>query len=317
MIKSINQLVTQECNSHCKMCLIWTFGKDPNQMSPEEFGRLYSRKEFSSVEDLCISGGEPTLREDLPEIMDYVIPNIPQLKMLFLSTNCSFPERVVDFMIRNSGRVAEIYSCVSLEGDKETHKKIRGVDTHDLVVETLERVRGLKLPNAKSIISTTVQLENANIESMEYIKQLASKTRSTYSFRPAMISETFYGNNNTKNLHLTPDQIKFFVDYIKREKINDPFMTIQKDFLEGKRILVGDKKSGIKCLAGDISVFIKSNGDIYPCINSKKIIGDKKRGLYFQDFKLGDMEYCPCCTECQIYPMLNFSQYSDKRSEQR
>jgi MoaA/NifB/PqqE/SkfB family radical SAM enzyme len=313
MIKSVNQLVNEVCNSRCNMCSIWMLRKNPNEMTPNDFGRLYSRKEFSGVVDLCISGGEPTMRRDLPEIMDNIFSAIPnQLKMLFLSTNCSFPERVLTFMKTNSKRVENIYTCASLEGNRETHKAIRGVDSYDLVVETLKAVRDLKLPNVHNIISSTMQSRNANAESLEHIKLIATETASTFSFRPVMISDTFYRNAQTTASDLTPEQLSFIMDYIKKEKMNDPFMVILKDFMEGKATIMGDRNSGIKCLAGDISVFIKSDGLMHPCINSTRIIGDKEHGLYNVTYKLGDMEGCPCCTECQIYPMINFSDYATR-----
>ncbi len=314
MIKSVNQLVVEVCNSKCNMCSIWMLRKDPNQMTPQEFGKLYSRREFSGVVDLCISGGEPTLRQDLPQVIDNILSAIPKkLEMLFLSTNCSFPERVINFMETNSKRVDNVYTCASLEGDRETHKEIRGVDSYNLVVDTLKAVRNLKLPNVHTIISTTLQARNANQESLDHVKQIAAETGSTYSFRPVAISETFYRNSQTKASNLTPEQLRFILDYLKKEKTKDPFMMILKDFMEGKTTIMGDKESGINCLAGDISVFIKSNGIMHPCINSTRIIGDKEHGLYNVSYNLGDMEACPCCTECQVYPMINFSQYATKK----
>lgn len=287
-------------------------------MTPKDFGKLYSRREFARVADLCISGGEPTMRSDLQEVTDMILSSIrTRLKTLFLSTNCSFPERVLDFMRANSGRVDDIYTCASLEGDRKTHKAIRGVDTHDLVIETLKAVRNLKLPNAHTVISSTMQSRNSNAESLDHIRQVAVDTGSTFSFRPVMISSTFYRNAQTKASNLTPEQIRFILDYIKREKMDDPFLVTLKDFVEGKTTIMGDRNSGIRCLAGDISVFIKSDGLVYPCINSTRVIGDKERGLYVTEYELGDMEACPCCTECQVYPMLNFSAYGSRSGNSR
>ncbi len=315
MIKSINQLVTYECNSKCQMCLIWTKGKDQDKMTPEEFNRLYSRPEFKSVADLCISGGEPTMREDLPEVMGAIMRNLDNLEYLFLSTNCSNPEKVIDFLRKNSDNAKNVYACVSLEGDRDTHKKIRGVDTYDLVVETLRNVQKMAIPNVKAIISSTIQPLNANRDSLEHISRIAQETGSTYSFRPVMINETFYANGkiNLRRTILSKEQEDWFRKFMEDNKRDDPFIRELIKHMSGEETVMGNRINGIKCLAGDISVFIKSDGTIYPCINSTRVIGNKDRGIYDSNYKLGDREPCPCCTECQIYPMLNYQRFSSRR----
>ena len=99
---------------------------------------------------------------------------------------------------------------------------------------------------------------------------------------------------------------------MKKEHISDPFLDILFQHIKGEETIIGSRKKGIKCLAGDISIFIKPNGDIFPCINSSRLIGNKDEGLFDYKYKLGNKELCPCCTECQIYPMLNFSKYTTK-----
>jgi len=306
MIKSVNQLVTYECNSRCNMCLIWAYGRDEKQMSPRDFGELYRKKEFQTIEDLCISGGEPTLREDLIEIMDKIIPNLPLLKMLFLSTNCSFPEKVLDFVKQNALRVPEVYVVVSLEGDRETHKRIRGIDSYDQTIDMLYSIKNMNNPRIRSIISTTLQPENCNLDCLDHIRGVAKSTESGFTFRPATKNKVFYANQRLKTLDLTVEQNRLVRDYINRYKSDDPFMKELNKFLGGEETIMGNRKKRIRCLAGKISVFIMSDGAIYPCINSTRVIGDKNNGLYGTSYQLGDQEPCPCCTECQIYPMLNY-----------
>jgi len=314
MIKSVNQLVTYDCNSQCNMCLIWTFGKDEKQMNPKEFERLYRRNEFKTIEDLCISGGEPTLREDLSEIIDRILPNLPMLRMLFLSTNCSFPDRVLAFVKRNAPRVPEVYAVVSLEGDRETHKKIRGVDSYNQTLDVLYSIKRMDDPKVKSIVSMTLQPKNCNLGSLEHVKNIAEITESGFTFRPATKNEVFYANQRSKMIDLTVEQAGLVREYISKYKLNDPFMEQLNIFLAGEETVMGTRKTDIKCLAGKISVFIKSDGTIYPCINSTRLIGNKESGLYKTSYQLGDKEPCPCCTECQVYPMLNYGGRNDRRT---
>lgn len=315
MIKSVNQLITEKCNSRCKMCSIWKTDNFSDEMTPKEFDKLYSKDEFKEVEDLCISGGEPTLRKDIFKITDNILKNMPKLRMLFLSTNGSNPSVAKEFVSRYHSKIKDIYLCVSLEGDRETHKKIRGVDTYKTVMETVEQVKLLNLKNCHIVFSTTILPENCNKKTLDYIRILAKKLECTSSFRIASKNDTFYHNTKSSDFLINRVQLNFLKNYMHIERVSDPFLDVLFAFLNGEETVTGSKKRGIKCLAGDISVFIKPNGNIYPCINSSRLIGDKKRGIFLKGYNLGDKEPCPCCTECQIYPMINFSKYSDKNEK--
>ena len=315
MIKSVNQLVTERCNSRCKMCSIWQIKDRSYEMASKEFDELYSNPEFKEVEDLCISGGEATLRTDLFEITDSMLKNLPKLNMLFLSTNGSNPDIVKKFVERYSPKIKDIYVCPSLEGNRDVHKQIRGVDSYDKVLKTAKSIKDLNIKNCHVVFSTTIVPENCNQESLNHVKKVAEKLNCTSSFRPASQNDTFYHNRRSDNFMIDGSQIKFLENYMIKEKISDPFLDILFQSIKGKETIMGSRECGIKCLAGDISVFIKSDGDIFPCINSSRLIGDRKRGVFEKGYKLGGKELCPCCTECQIYPMLNFSQYSDKNEK--
>jgi len=314
MIKSVNQLVTKRCNSRCRMCGIWRT-PPAEEMTPEDFNHLYAHEKFRGVEDLCISGGEPTLRSDLFAVTEGIISHLPLLRMLFLSTNASKPSVVRGFMERYSQLVEDIYVCPSLEGRREVHRKIRGVDTYERVMETIKQVNGLGLKNSHVVIFTTLNPENCNQEDLDHVRSVAERFGCTYSFRPSTKSDTFYQNRDCNDISLSPKQVDFLRKYMADNEISDPFLDILFNFIKGNSTIMGNRKKGIECLAGDISVFVKPDGTIFPCINSKRIIGDKRRGVYVTHYNVGNKEACPCCTECQVYPMINFHEYSSRRNK--
>jgi len=314
MIKSVNQLVTQRCNSKCKMCGIWK-EKFNEEMSPKEFNKFYSHPEFKEIEDLCISGGEPTLRKDLIDVIDNILTHLPKLRMLFMPTNASNPKIAKTFVKRYSSFIEDIYVCPSIEGERETQKKIRGVDSYNNVIELVDEIQNLGLQNSHVILSTTIIPENCNKKSLDHIISLAKYLGCNYSFRISSKNDGFYHNEKHTDISLSEENIDFLKLYMGENKVSDPFFDILFNFLEGKKTIMGDRKTRIECLAGDISIFVKPNGIIYPCINSSRIIGDKKNGLYSVDYRIGNKEKCPCCTEGQIYPMLNFHQYSSRRKQ--
>jgi MoaA/NifB/PqqE/SkfB family radical SAM enzyme len=63
-------MITRKCNYHCKGCSVWR-EQDARELSTEEIKKgLDILKELGVVE-IVISGGNPLLREDIKEIIDY------------------------------------------------------------------------------------------------------------------------------------------------------------------------------------------------------------------------------------------------------
>jgi MoaA/NifB/PqqE/SkfB family radical SAM enzyme len=60
--------VTSRCNAACSYCFYSkNLNQSANELSPSEIGRLFSS--FGPLIRVLISGGEPFLRDDLPQII--------------------------------------------------------------------------------------------------------------------------------------------------------------------------------------------------------------------------------------------------------
>jgi Fe-coproporphyrin III synthase len=81
-----------------------------------------------AITDLWLSGGEPTLRRDVPEIIDMFVAN-NGVNRVIIPTNGLIKSRVYEIADRalggNSG--IDLYLNIALDGYGETHDKIRGV----------------------------------------------------------------------------------------------------------------------------------------------------------------------------------------------
>ena len=96
---------------------------------------------------------------------------------------------------------------------------------------------------------------------------------------------------------------------IEERASSDPFMNQLNLFLSKKETIMG-KANNLTCGAGSLTSFIDADGTIYPCIYNEQQIGDKK-GFYKQKPNLKATLHCPCCTECQVYPKLNYGAKND------
>ena len=104
------------------MCDIWS-KPDRNELPPEFYRRLPT-----SLTNINVSGGEPFLRDDLPEIAA-AFHDHADTRMFSLPTNGSLPARIlpaIDAMATRC-RDATINLIVSLDAVGERHDALRGV----------------------------------------------------------------------------------------------------------------------------------------------------------------------------------------------
>ncbi|MCR4306372.1 MAG: radical SAM protein, partial [Candidatus Yonathbacteria bacterium] len=65
--ETLNLMVNDICNSRCAMCNVWK-RKQEKEFTPAELARILEDPLFDRLKSVGVSGGEPTLRKDLPEI---------------------------------------------------------------------------------------------------------------------------------------------------------------------------------------------------------------------------------------------------------
>jgi MoaA/NifB/PqqE/SkfB family radical SAM enzyme len=139
-LDSIFFFTTGRCNAKCAMCFYaGDMAKKNPDMTFEQLKKVSeSAGEFSK---LWLSGGEPTLRDDLPEIIEMFYKN-NHVRDINCPSNAMNTERILEWMhrIRKNCPDANFTLSVSLDGFGETHDKQRGVPSFYKAIETLKRV---------------------------------------------------------------------------------------------------------------------------------------------------------------------------------
>jgi Fe-coproporphyrin III synthase len=131
------------------MCHIWQFPTRPE----EEIEARYYAKLPPGLR-INVTGGEPTLREDIEEIFEILYPNA---SLLELSTNGFYTDRVV----RLAERFPNILIRVSLEGLPETNDRLRGTkDGFDHALRTMIELK--KTPCRNIGFSIVISDRNAD-----------------------------------------------------------------------------------------------------------------------------------------------------------
>ncbi len=106
---------TYRCNSRCQMCYIWQNPTHPR----EEVTAKTLEKLPGGFDNLNVSGGEPTLRRDLADLIDVVYP---KARITEISSNGLRPERLLPII----KKYPNVKVRFSLEGDEATSDAIRG-----------------------------------------------------------------------------------------------------------------------------------------------------------------------------------------------
>jgi MoaA/NifB/PqqE/SkfB family radical SAM enzyme len=305
MLKNLGVRITNKCNSRCLICHLWKTKFPEPEAKVFQYKKLFSRREFRGVEDIFISGGEPFMRKDLPRIIDVILKAMPAVKRFRLTTNGTFPgkaEKLFKKLARDK-QIKDLRLSVSLEGNKLTNKKIRGIDSYKSALSTIKLCHAVA-PRLKTTILLTLTRLNCDRRSLNHIKKIADETGSAFSFRPFYNSASYHYNHEDR-LGISRRQKKLVIDFIKKDRQNDPFLKAQIEYLKTGKMPLMDK-----CLAGDVFADVRPDGSVYPCFNSNREIGNVERGIYVKKIKdLGRYEQCPCCDEACFHPMFRYSSW--------
>lgn len=160
--------VTNKCNSQCRGCFYWEdINKNVDELTLEEIRKI--SLSIGKLNLLSISGGEPFLREDLPEILDIFIEN-NRLGQIAIPTNGLSTEVILDKMREIISRHRGVIFSISLalDGFRETNDFLRGkVGSFDAVIKTTRALCALRNDCPKLLIDIITTVSNKNYEETE------------------------------------------------------------------------------------------------------------------------------------------------------
>lgn len=266
--------VTYQCNSRCRMCNIWQIKNNIPGLVPEDFLNLPK-----NLESINITGGEPFLRPDLPEIIKVIKNNCPQSKNI-ISSNGFATKNIIGQMKKIIKIDPEIGVAVSLDGIGDAHDNIRGIDGGYLkVITTIEELKKLGVKYLK--IGFT--LGDYNATELPKVYKLAEKLGMEFSLAIVHSSENYFGKENIlKNKDAMTEQLDWLIKWELRswniKKWGRAYFTYgAKEFIRtGKRILPD--------YSGLFNIFIDPQGNVYPCDVANDKIGSLNS---FKNIRLG------------------------------
>ena len=250
------------------MCNIWR-GSGVDRLKPEHMGKLPV-----GLRTINLSGGEPFLRDDLPEFVRHCRRRCPNATIT-ISTNAFLTGRIVK-MMKSIRRIdPQIRLAVSLDGIGPVHDRIRGTDgAFDLVVELVDRLRrdgfgGLRL---------SMTLTNDNLDQFLPVAKLAARHGLELGVVAAHASRTHLAVDHLPDLSMPPRLRQPFGEVISQWlRSARPKNWLRAHFaFNTYRILTGRRQSG-RCHAGGDFFFLQADGTVYSCSVAGEVMGDITR----------------------------------------
>ncbi len=296
--------ITYRCNLECSFCYRKTV-EVPEMNTVQIKGMMNEFRDMGTF-IWAFNGGEPTLREDLPELIDYAqdlgfyrgLVTNGVLLAHKLENNPSY--RKLDFV------------QISLEGPQEIHDKMYGQGTYNRVIDALNLLKKL---NIRTNILTLIARDN--IDYLDYLIGLATQYHMTITFQPMAIQKE--DNLGLSQQHF-PGKVRFkeVVDkLIKQKKTGAPILS-SIEFLKMIRDSWPDIPNKIHCYAAQFYCSVTPDGYLVPCCAKLFQTQAENQGLkvgFGKAFRqLGDMSKCQDCyyfgpqklnTSLRILPTIN------------
>jgi MoaA/NifB/PqqE/SkfB family radical SAM enzyme len=292
--------ITGMCQSNCKTCNIGCkYRKNPKEIKDKDLKIDEIEKIFKSlgkIEFFNISGGEPFLRNDFPQIIElackYLKPSI-----IHSPTNAILSEKIAK-NVEESLKIIKKYNPKvkltikpSIDGVGKSHDEIRGVTGNfERLKETIKLLKLLeqKYKNFHLELGTVVSV--FNIDCLGEIEDWVHKQGiQSYRNEIAETREEFF-NIGEK---ITPSgkvYEKLMRNFSKKIKENLKSKKLFTKLLESMRLtyyqlvprILKEKRQVIPCYAGITNVHINYDGQVWPCcvIGYKKPMGDLRKFNY-------------------------------------
>jgi len=247
--------ITWRCNERCVHCYLDHDGK--GEMTTDEIKDVICQLADVGTFFLSISGGEPLLRLDCFEILEFARAKRFNVK---LKTNA--------FMIRakEAARLRKL-GIEQVQISVYSHRP----EVHDAITKlpgslrrTSEAIRHLRANNIK--VSVTNVLMKYNSRDAMGVKRLADEWGVNFVVDPT-ITPMINGDRSIMNLGITTDELEEIMH-------TEEFVGSVGEFCAPISTVDDNVLDGYSCSAGHTLAYISPFGDVFPCVQFPMTCGN-------------------------------------------
>lgn len=273
--------VTSRCNLLCTHCFYWEeLNKEKNELALDEIERI--TRSLPNLLTVSLTGGEPYLRPDLPEIAECFERN-SRVRNLQIPSNGLLVDKTAaraEELLRRVRR-ARVCTGVSLDGPEEIHNRIRqNPRSFRKALETLRELKKLKphFPNLSVGVALTVSAANQHCldDFYRFVDQ---------ELQPDAITITLVRGNpidaslKAVDLGIHREFARRVVRYRKAHRIGNGWtdrLVIAKE--EETYRLIQEAAAATRrispCYAGDLIGILSETGEVHLCETLDRSLGN-------------------------------------------
>jgi mycofactocin biosynthetic radical S-adenosylmethionine protein MftC len=242
--------LTYACNLACVHCLSSSGRRDPRELSTAECKALIDEFERMQIFYVNIGGGEPTVRPDFWELVDYATAHHVGVKF---STNGIKIDEAVATRLAGSDYVDV---QISLDGaTAEVNDAVRGDGSYATALRAMQHLAAAGMTGFK----ISVVMTRHNVGQLDEFKALAD--RFDAQLRITRLRPSGRGADTWDELHVTSEQQRELYDWLVAH--GEGVLTGDSFFhLAG----YGDALPGLNlCGAGRVVCLVDPVGEVYAC----------------------------------------------------
>jgi MoaA/NifB/PqqE/SkfB family radical SAM enzyme len=304
------------CDARCEMCHNWKHGDRKTDMTLDQLDPVMNHPFWGAVENLNISGGEPTTRNDLPEMVELFHRRLPRLRKIGINTTGLTPHRAIPQLTRIVEFCAKqqlLFSArVSLDGIGDIHNQVRNVQRgFDKACETIAAMQALADKHSNFQFGIAATIFATNLEDAKNILAWARTKNLDIVFNMLRFTDAMLNNKALEEKigfrKREEDFMRtFFLERVQEESVlsGQSFM-----YLHYADMIANGYMRTMPCPFQSQGLLLNPDGKLFYCENSKElgnVLEESAETIYFKAANLAHREsikhdVCPTClSPCQV-----------------
>jgi MoaA/NifB/PqqE/SkfB family radical SAM enzyme len=283
---NITVSVSYRCNSRCKTCNVWLLPND--DLTLQEWDLTFQSLGTAPYW-FTFSGGEPTLRKDLPDMVysayRHCRPGIINIPTNGIQSKIipSRVERILELCPKS-----EVIINLSLDGVGEKHNEVRGVrNNFSRAMATYAAFKELKKHYQNFTLGVHTVISNFNVDHFPELCEFVQRDLRPDQYITEIAEQRV--ELDTVGLGITPTVEKYsvaidtLVESLREQKLNGVSQITQgfrKQYYELVKRTLREHRQVIPCMAGVASAQIAPNGDVWTCCIRAESMGNVREHNY-------------------------------------